>query len=829
MTTTVNTAAEMMNNTAEAEYARAKTSIWWDIENCAVPKGCDAHGIAQKLRSSLMEMNYCGPLSISSYGNTDLIPNSVQQALSSTGVSLNHVPSGRKDASDKKILVDLFLWVVENPAPANIMLISGDGDFSDALHRLRMRRYNILLAHPPQVSASLVASAKTTWLWRSLLASGCPLTHCESSRLLDNGSSSTFDSHIPSQDVSEHVSSRQPVDSGSGSSWFPGDKLKGIYVPKAPNQPSKQETRRKRKSAWFCKVCNVAFKSFEIFTKHLSGKEHAAQWELKHNLELLGEPENMAAAPSECREKDMEMTNKVVEAGDEALVDAKNTEESVQDNGQESMKKCLEKQNKELIETCTRSESSGREFWQDFKDRMGMDGVTPLNADYVFSELSRDFRVPKEMRECFDAILKKLEPTQNEIVIEKSEGLEKESGEPENAPAGQTEHLEEDMNKTKKKKKKKKKEKSTVIEDNAATFFCSFCSVFCDSPAMIESHLNGRKHAATIKKHNEALLDDKQIQEEIIQDNGYLKEMIEELHIQPGKQNKEHRERCASPERSVEEIFLNFEDVLENGECSFTEVNPEFSAPKETREWFDAFFKRLELSQDANVTLEFENIPNQFLEMNTGDLESNSAGATEHPEEYMEKKRKDKVTKDGAEPEAYVCSICSVISDCPIVFESHLMGRRHAARVKKHAEVLFDDKKILEKRLKERDDESEEIPIAEFPEPKEARERLDSMVKRLEVSLEEDTSKQTPGECENASERVEEETKKKNGAAVTETRVCDWCDVKCFSEADFYSHLTGKKHAAAVKKLVPVVKKHVATTVRKQSGTKFIYVKKNGS
>lgn len=71
---------------------------------------------------------------------------------------------------------------------------------------------------------------------------------------------------------------------------------------------------------------------------------------------------------------------------------------------------------------------------------------------------------------------------------------------------------------------------------------------------------------------------------------------------------------------------------------------------------------------------------NQSLEMNSGDYE----GVTEHPEEF-----KDKVSKDKAESEAYVCSICSVVCACPTVFESHLMGRRHAAKVKKHAEVTL--------------------------------------------------------------------------------------------------------------------------------------------
>ncbi|CDY69567.1 BnaC07g49870D [Brassica napus] len=238
---------DSITHTAEAEYATAKTSVWWDIENCPVPKGWDAHSIAQKLNSALVNLNYRGPLTITAYGNTELIPKHIQQALSSAGISLNHVPSGKKDASDKKILVDMFLWVLENPAPANLMLISGDGDFSYALNRLRMLRYNILLAHPLQASPFLVASARTSWMWRSLIATGC---------------------HSSRSFGSEHALSTQAMDSGCV--FNKADKLKGMYVPKAASQ---QETRRKKlHKEW--RVCNVACKSTDIFT---TAREQAAQ------------------------------------------------------------------------------------------------------------------------------------------------------------------------------------------------------------------------------------------------------------------------------------------------------------------------------------------------------------------------------------------------------------------------------------------------------------------------------------------------------------------------------------------------------------------------
>ena len=78
-------------------YGVAKTSVWWDIKNCQVPKeGYNPNAIAQNISASLGKMGYCGPLSISAYGDTNVIPDAVQHALSSTGISLYHVPSGIK-------------------------------------------------------------------------------------------------------------------------------------------------------------------------------------------------------------------------------------------------------------------------------------------------------------------------------------------------------------------------------------------------------------------------------------------------------------------------------------------------------------------------------------------------------------------------------------------------------------------------------------------------------------------------------------------------------------------------------------------------------------
>ncbi|WVZ57052.1 hypothetical protein U9M48_007493 [Paspalum notatum var. saurae] len=157
---------------AAAEPTTAKTSVWWDIDKCAVPRGrCDPHRIAHNLIAALAAAGYVGPVSIAAYGDAARVPLPVLAALSATGICLNHVPAGSKDTSEKRMLVDMLFWAFDNPPPGNYLLISGDQDLSDLLHRLRMKRYDVLLVRPPNASSlALAAAAKKVWLWESLTA-----------------------------------------------------------------------------------------------------------------------------------------------------------------------------------------------------------------------------------------------------------------------------------------------------------------------------------------------------------------------------------------------------------------------------------------------------------------------------------------------------------------------------------------------------------------------------------------------------------------------------------------------------------------------------------
>ncbi|RRT69934.1 hypothetical protein B296_00036865 [Ensete ventricosum] len=76
---------------------------------------------------------------------------------------------GGKNSSDRFLMADLVYWVSQNPPPAHFFLISGDRDFANILHRLRMSNYNILLSSKDGAPGVLCSAATFMWPWSSLV------------------------------------------------------------------------------------------------------------------------------------------------------------------------------------------------------------------------------------------------------------------------------------------------------------------------------------------------------------------------------------------------------------------------------------------------------------------------------------------------------------------------------------------------------------------------------------------------------------------------------------------------------------------------------------
>ncbi|KAL2623038.1 hypothetical protein R1flu_003243 [Riccia fluitans] len=147
-------------------------AILWDIENCPVPSEVKAEDVAGNIRMALrLHPAIEGAVTLfSAYGDFNHFPRKVREGCQRTGVNLIDVPNGKKDASDKAILVDLFLFALDNPPPCTIFLISGDVDFAPALHKLGQRGYSVVLAIPSgiPVSSALCSAGRFVWYWPSL-------------------------------------------------------------------------------------------------------------------------------------------------------------------------------------------------------------------------------------------------------------------------------------------------------------------------------------------------------------------------------------------------------------------------------------------------------------------------------------------------------------------------------------------------------------------------------------------------------------------------------------------------------------------------------------
>ncbi|KAI3909786.1 hypothetical protein MKW98_014203 [Papaver atlanticum] len=148
-------------------------AILWDIENCSVPSDVCPEDVAGNIRTALRVHPIIQDAAItlfSAYGDFSAFPKRLREGCQRTGVKLVDVPNGRKDAADKAILVDMFLFALDNPPPSTILLITGDIDFSPALHILGQHGYTVILVIPASmgVSSALTKAGRFVWDWPSV-------------------------------------------------------------------------------------------------------------------------------------------------------------------------------------------------------------------------------------------------------------------------------------------------------------------------------------------------------------------------------------------------------------------------------------------------------------------------------------------------------------------------------------------------------------------------------------------------------------------------------------------------------------------------------------
>jgi hypothetical protein len=140
--------------------------LFWDLENCALPRGSDAFDLVQLLRKELVTDRGRQEWHFNVYCDTSTLDRKHQVGLHHAGVSLRSVPSTKPGAVDLALLLDLDRFTLAHKPPATIVLISGDIDFVGKLNLLRHQQgYHIILVHNAVAKRELKAAANQVLVW----------------------------------------------------------------------------------------------------------------------------------------------------------------------------------------------------------------------------------------------------------------------------------------------------------------------------------------------------------------------------------------------------------------------------------------------------------------------------------------------------------------------------------------------------------------------------------------------------------------------------------------------------------------------------------------
>ncbi|XP_059045300.1 meiosis regulator and mRNA stability factor 1-like [Achroia grisella] len=143
--------------------------IFWDIENCQVPRGCSAIDVVAAIRNKFLpgrrEADFVVVCDVRKEAPSRL------QELNDAQVSLIHVCGTQKNAADEKLRQCMRRFGELHSAPAALLLISGDinfaADLSDFRHRKNME---VILVHKQNTSSALITCASSHYCYNDLTA-----------------------------------------------------------------------------------------------------------------------------------------------------------------------------------------------------------------------------------------------------------------------------------------------------------------------------------------------------------------------------------------------------------------------------------------------------------------------------------------------------------------------------------------------------------------------------------------------------------------------------------------------------------------------------------
>ena len=84
--------------------------MWWDFENCNVPAGTNVFKVAPAITAAIRANGIKGPVQITAFGDVMQLSRVNQEAFSSTGMNLTHIPRG--EPFNPLLSRDSFMYLV---------------------------------------------------------------------------------------------------------------------------------------------------------------------------------------------------------------------------------------------------------------------------------------------------------------------------------------------------------------------------------------------------------------------------------------------------------------------------------------------------------------------------------------------------------------------------------------------------------------------------------------------------------------------------------------------------------------------------------------------
>ncbi|XP_059169526.1 meiosis regulator and mRNA stability factor 1-like [Physella acuta] len=150
---------------------RAKTvGIFWDLQNCCVPKGKSVLELVEKIRKTFIPEDSEFELkTFACVCDTKKESQMTIKDLNSGTVSILHVDADAKNAADEKIKGLMDEFVKDAPTGSKVVLISSDVNFSDKLSHFKNKcKLQVALVHEEKANPALLQHATQTFRWEDL-------------------------------------------------------------------------------------------------------------------------------------------------------------------------------------------------------------------------------------------------------------------------------------------------------------------------------------------------------------------------------------------------------------------------------------------------------------------------------------------------------------------------------------------------------------------------------------------------------------------------------------------------------------------------------------